>query len=101
MLFRFRMEKFQDLVRNLVVSGKRVEVGAGGRLFLSLLRMLLNGLVCNALLSVVQGRRLDGKREAVALFESSDVFHRFLAGVADLQQIGFEDGNSVGEEFRE
>src|SRR5437660_740487 len=98
-LFGFRLKEFENLVGNFIIGRQSIEVGAGGGFFLGFGGMLLDSLLGNALLAIVERRSLSGKREAVTLFERGDIFAVFLAGVADFQQVGFEDGDSVGEEF--
>jgi len=43
----------------------------------------------------------DRKRETIAFFEGGDVFDGLVAGVADFQEIGFEQRDAVGKEFGE
>src|SRR6266852_332620 len=50
---------------------------------------------------ILQRRSFERECEAVAFLEGGNVFGAFLAGVADFQQIGFEDGDAVGQKFGE
>src|SRR6516225_10584643 len=50
----------------------------------------------------IAGRRgLGGKCKTIAFLESGDVFKNLLAGIADFQQIAFEQRDSIRQEFGE
>ena len=100
MLFGFRLEEFQNLAGHFVVHWQAVEVRPRHRG----LRRLRFGKLSGWLefrLFVVQPRWLRWKRKPIALLERSHVLEVFLAGIADLEQIGFKQRNCVREEFRQ
>ena len=93
--FGFRLEEFEDFGTYFVVRGQRIEI----RTCESGLRDLVGcWSYCRPLIES-QRNWLDRESEAVALFEGGDVFNVFLAGVADFQQIGFQQGDTIGQEF--
>src|SRR5215470_14607731 len=98
-LFGFGLEEFENLVGNLVVCWEGVEIGSCG----SSDRFVFEGRKVRGWLRrglrEIEGRRLGREGEAVALLEGRDVFDIFGAGVADFEQIGFEQRNPVGEEL--
>src|SRR5262249_19354793 len=99
MLFGFRLEELENLVGHFVVRRKSVEVRASrsGDWFAFQGRELSRGL--RRRLGKVERRRLSWKREAIPLFERSDVFNVLRTGVADFEEIGFQNGNAIGQEF--
>ena len=101
MFFGFGLEEFQNLIWDFIIGGQRVEIRASGVLLVGLRRMLLDGLLVNSLLPIIQRRGFGGECETIALLEPCDVFKAFFTSVADLEQVGFEDRNSVGKKFRE
>ena len=48
----------------------------------------------------VQRRRFRRKRKTIAILKRGDVIQAFFAGIADLQEIRFQQGNAVGQKFR-
>src|ERR1700758_59711 len=106
MLFCFRLEEFQNFVGNFIVRRKRIEIGASQT---SLKRYWLrsngvggsSGRRCRIGHAEIERRRLRGKGKAVTLLESRNVLKMFLAGFADFEKAGFQQGNAVREKLRE
>ena len=101
MLLRFRLEEFKDFVRHLIVRRQRVKVRArwccrNGRVD------LLGGKPFTRFrLGKVQRGRFRGECEAIALFEIGNIIESLFAGVANFQEIGFQQRNSIRKKFRQ
>ena len=48
---------------------------------------------------IVERRGFRWKCKAIALFESRNIVENFLAGIADLEKIRFEQRDAIGKEF--
>ena len=105
MLFGFGLEKFQDFVRDFIVRGQGVEIGtseAGLRRsgILRCGREVGDRLRSDGIgHAEIERRRLWRERETIAFLESGNIFAIFLAGIANLNEAGFEERDAVGQEF--
>src|SRR6476660_6227876 len=87
-LIGFRLEELEDLRRYVVVLRKQIKIRAGWRWRLRISRRF-RGIFDRW--SVVERRRV-GESETIALLKCSNVFDNFVAGVADFEEVGFEQG---------
>ena len=101
MLFRFRLEKLQNLVRHFVVGRQGVKVRACCSCGSGLFSRFGGKLPARFRLRIVQRRWFRRERKAIAFFEGRDVLKIFFGGIADFQKIVCKQRNSVGEEFRQ
>ena len=101
MLFGLGLEKLQNLVGHFVVRWKRVKIrpGCSGR---SRLRGILHGNLGRRFgVCQIKRGRLGRKREAIAVLEGGNILGIFVPGVADFQQVGFQQRNAVGKKLGE
>src|ERR1700722_11759879 len=96
MLLGFRHEEFQNFVTYFSVLRQMVRVGIrSGLIGLRLARLSRCSLFGRSAFAGWRG----GKRKGVALLECGDVAGGLFAVRADLQQIEFENRNSIRNKF--
>src|SRR5579862_218792 len=96
MFLGFGLEKFENFGADFVIERQRIEIRPGNTRLRS---FRLNGVSGHVARLIIQRYRLNWECEAIAFLESSDVLDVFFSGIADFQEIGFKQGNSIRQKL--